>query len=96
MDKWAKIFPAGITECLAEYFRAKASWSPKFDPRFPNQQQTKNCFINFVDYQRCMKLKGKDHKDCEYFKHASDALCPQQWLEKFNEQLEADAFPVDI
>jgi len=96
MDKWEKIFPVGITECLREYFRERAIWAPKFDSRFPNQNQVKNCFVNYVDYQRCMKLKGEDSKDCEYFKQASKSLCPNQWLEKFDEQIQADAFPVDI
>lgn len=96
MDKWQQVFPAGVSECLREYFRSRASWSPRFDPRFPNSNQAKNCFVNFVDYQRCIKLKGADYKECDYFKHASDALCPQQWLEKYQEQLENGSFPVDF
>ena len=96
MNKWEQIFPSGVSECLKEYFAKRAIWSPKFDPRFPNTNQAKNCFINFVDYQRCIKLKGADYKDCDYFNQASKSLCPEQWLEKYNEQLQNDAFPVDI
>ena len=96
MDKWSQVFPAGVSECLKEYFRHKAMWAPKFDPRFPNQNQVKNCFVNYVDFQRCLKLKGETHKDCEYFKLTAKALCPDQWYEKFEEQIESDSFPVNI
>jgi cytochrome c oxidase subunit 6b len=96
MNKWEKVFPAGISECLSSYFRNRASWAPKFDPRFPNQNQAKNCFVNYVDYQRCAKLKGEDYKDCDYFKQVAKTLCPEQWLEKYEEQLQNNAFPVNI
>ena len=95
MDKWEQVFPAGVSECLKEYFRSKAIWTPQFDARFPNSNQAKNCFVNFVDYQRCIKLKGADYKDCDYFKQVANSMCPNQWLEKFNEQIEAGSFPVD-
>ena len=96
MNKWEQIFPKGVNECISEYFRRRASWSPKFDPRFPNENQTKNCFINYVDYQRCLKLRGADHKDCDYFNQVVKSLCPEQWVEKYTEQLETQSFPVDI
>ena len=28
-----------------------------FDPRFPNQNQTRNCWQNYVDFYRCQNLK---------------------------------------
>lgn len=96
MNKWEQIFPSGITDCLRDYFKSRAIWAPKFDPRFPNQNQAKNCFVNYVDYQRCIKLKGEDYKDCDYFKQVATAMCPNQWLEKFDEQIQEDAFPVDL
>jgi cytochrome c oxidase subunit 6b len=96
MEKWEQVFPAGVTECLRGYFKSKALWAPKFDPRFPNQNQARNCFVNYVDYQRCMKLKGAEHKDCDYFKNVAKSLCPEQWYERFEEQVQNDSFPVDI
>ena len=30
-----------------------------FDPRFPNQNQTRNCWQNYVDFHRCQKIKVK-------------------------------------
>jgi len=82
MDKWQQVFPTGVSECLREYFRNKSMW--------------KNCFVNYVDYQRCIKLKGADYKECDYFKQVSNSLCPNHWLEKFEEQVENGSFPVDF
>ena len=39
-DKWASIFPAGISQCLKEYWKERASTAP-LDPRFPQANQTK-------------------------------------------------------
>ncbi len=96
MNKWEKVFPANVSRCLKEYFRVKCMWAPQFDPRFPNQNQTKNCFVNFVDLQRCIKLKGADSKECDYFRQMTTHLCPESWLEKYAEQIENQSFPADF
>ncbi|KAI4817319.1 hypothetical protein E4T44_10523, partial [Aureobasidium sp. EXF-8845] len=31
-----------------------------FDARFPNQNQTKHCWQNYVDYHKCILAKGED------------------------------------
>ena len=31
-----------------------------FDARFPNQNQTKHCWQNYVDYHKCINAKGED------------------------------------
>jgi hypothetical protein len=36
-----------------------------YDPRFPNQNQTRACWQNYVDYHRCINLKGEDYKPCQ-------------------------------
>lgn len=95
MHKWKEVYPSGISKCLNEYFQKNFIWTPKYDPRFPNQNQTKRCFVNFVDYQKCLKVK-ENETECDYFKQAAKVLCPQQWVEKYNEQLEQGAFPVKI
>ncbi|KAI5697689.1 hypothetical protein M8J75_014246 [Diaphorina citri] len=63
-----------------------------FDPRFPNTNQTKHCYQSFLDYQRCTKLKGEDYEPCHYFKRVFTSLCPNAWVEKWNDQLEAGTF----
>ena len=37
---------------------------PGFDARFPNQNQTKHCWQNYVDYHKCILAKGDDFKPC--------------------------------
>lgn len=35
-----------------------------FDARFPNQNQTKHCWQNYVDYHKCILAKGEDFAPC--------------------------------
>merc|ERR1711872_482102 len=70
--------------------------APQFDARFPNQNQTRHCWQNFVDYHRCRNIKGDDHKPCDYFKWVYRNRCPEDWIEGWNEQIDAGTFPGDI
>ena len=54
--------------------------TPPFDARFPNQNQTKNCWQNYVDYHKCVKVKGEDYEPCYYFKRVFTSLCPHAWV----------------
>ncbi|EEB07418.1 cytochrome c oxidase subunit VIb [Schizosaccharomyces japonicus yFS275] len=67
-----------------------------FDARFPNQNQTKHCFQNYVDYFRCIKAKGEDFIPCKQFWQAYHSLCPSDWTDKWDEQRENGTFPVPI
>ncbi|TPX34126.1 hypothetical protein SeMB42_g07362 [Synchytrium endobioticum] len=64
-----------------------------FDARFPNTNQTRNCWQNYVDYFKCIKAKGDDYAPCMQFKSAYLCLCPSRWVEKWDEQREANVFP---
>jgi hypothetical protein len=35
-----------------------------FDARFPNQNQTKHCWQNYVDYHKCIIAKGEEFAPC--------------------------------
>ncbi|KAI9844369.1 MAG: Cytochrome c oxidase subunit 6B [Thelocarpon superellum] len=35
-----------------------------FDARFPNQNQTKHCWQNYVDYHKCVLAKGEEFAPC--------------------------------
>ncbi|KAK6170885.1 hypothetical protein SNE40_019175 [Patella caerulea] len=67
-----------------------------FDSRFPNQNQTRYCNQNYIDYHRCKKIKGEDYAPCEYFKNLYLSLCPMSWVSKWDDQMEAGTFPVKI
>lgn len=55
----------------------------KFDARFPNCNQTKNCWQNYVDFQKCIKVKGEDFEPCEFFKRNYRSLCPHAWVSSY-------------
>lgn len=44
---------------------------------------------NFVDYQKCITAKGEEFEPCQKFKHTYQSLCPNDWVETWNEQVEA-------
>ncbi|XP_061445399.1 cytochrome c oxidase subunit 6B1 [Rhineura floridana] len=70
-----------------------------FDPRFPNTNQTRNCFQNYLDYHRCvktMRAKGKDIKVCEWYHKVYKSLCPISWIKRWDEQREEGTFPGKI
>ena len=51
-----------------------------YDPRFPNINQTKNCWQNYVDFHKCTRAKGEDYKPCYRFKRIYRILCPSSWV----------------
>ncbi|RKO97472.1 hypothetical protein CXG81DRAFT_28452 [Caulochytrium protostelioides] len=63
-----------------------------FDARFPNCNQTKNCWQNYVDYHKCIDDKGEEYKPCQQFKKVFTTLCPMKWVEDWDEQRENGVF----
>uniref|UniRef100_T1DJA9 Cytochrome c oxidase subunit n=1 Tax=Psorophora albipes TaxID=869069 RepID=T1DJA9_9DIPT len=64
-----------------------------FDPRFPNTNQTKHCYQSYLDFHRCEKVKGSGNQVCKYFKDAFADLCPNAWVEKWDNQRSEGTFP---
>ena len=89
--------PAAATENNEEwreqYKKMVRNWVP-YDPRFPNQNQTRNCQQNYVDYHRCLKKKDGDEEYCAWYKNAYKQLCPPEWYERWDEQRENGTFQV--
>ncbi|XP_021956365.1 cytochrome c oxidase subunit 6B2 [Folsomia candida] len=67
-----------------------------FDPRFPNQNQTKHCYTSFLDHKRCVKARGEEFAACDYFRRVYTSLCPNAWVAKWEEQIQAGTFPGNI
>ncbi|XP_031150608.1 cytochrome c oxidase subunit 6B1-like isoform X1 [Sander lucioperca] len=70
-----------------------------FDARFPNTNQTRNCFQNYLDFHRCNKAlsaKDQDTAPCDWYQRVYKSLCPMSWVQKWDEQLEAGTFPGKI
>jgi len=66
------------------------------DPRFPNQNQTKHCWQNYVDYHRCVNAKGEDFAPCKVFFSTFSSLCPTGWVQKWDEQRENGIFAANL
>merc|ERR1712109_166702 len=67
-----------------------------YDPRFQNTNQARNCWQNYVDYHRCVNLKGEDFEPCQFFFKNFTALCPMEWVEKWDDQRDAGSFPAKL
>ncbi|BEJ16226.1 hypothetical protein CspHIS471_0508310 [Cutaneotrichosporon sp. HIS471] len=67
-----------------------------FDARFPNVNQTKHWYQNFVDYHKCVNAKGEEFAPCQQFKRAYQSLCPNEWTSKWTEQVENGTFPASL
>ena len=63
-----------------------------YNPYFPNQNQTKHCWVSFVDFKRCEAKLGQDAAECQKYFRAYNSLCPEQWVEKWEEQIENGTF----
>ncbi|XP_054913779.1 cytochrome c oxidase subunit 6B1 [Poeciliopsis prolifica] len=86
---------------MAEDIKAKLEQyrTAPFDARFPNQNQTRNCWSNYLDYHRCQKAlnaKGVDTTPCEWYRRVYKSLCPMGWVEKWDGQREDGTFPGKI
>jgi cytochrome c oxidase subunit 6b len=66
------------------------------DARFPNQNQTKHCFQNYVDYHKCINAKGEDFAPCTQFKIAYRSLCPPGWVTRWDDLRDAGNFPANL
>ncbi|KAL4910029.1 cytochrome c oxidase, subunit VIb [Aspergillus multicolor] len=67
-----------------------------YDARFPQQNQTKHCWQNYVDYHKCITAKGEDFRPCRQFYLAFRSLCPKPWTDRWDEQREAGNFPARL
>ncbi|XP_044278193.1 cytochrome c oxidase subunit 6B1 isoform X2 [Varanus komodoensis] len=86
---------------MAEDIRTKLEnyKTAPFDSRFPNQNQTRNCWQNYLDFHRCekaMAAKGGDPYVCQWYKRVYQSLCPISWVTNWDEQREEGTFPGKI
>ena len=65
-----------------------------FDPRFPNTNQAKRCYVNYIDFWKCAKAKSEDDQVCQEFKFTYKEICPPFWVEKWDEERENGRHPV--
>eukprot|EP00232_Nephroselmis_pyriformis_P031147 CAMPEP_0182864306 /NCGR_PEP_ID=MMETSP0034_2-20130328/7101_1 /TAXON_ID=156128 /ORGANISM="Nephroselmis pyriformis, Strain CCMP717" /LENGTH=108 /DNA_ID=CAMNT_0024996561 /DNA_START=19 /DNA_END=345 /DNA_ORIENTATION=+ len=58
------------------------------DPRFPTQNQARHCYTRYNEYYKCTGAKGDDAEECLFYKRCYKSLCPNDWVEKWEEQRE--------
>merc|ERR1711918_300698 len=61
------------------------------DTRFPNVSQSRHCFSRFNEYNRCVAKQGEEK--CAMLKKFYESICPNEWVGRWQEQLEAGTFP---
>ncbi|XP_003420804.2 cytochrome c oxidase subunit 6B1 isoform X2 [Loxodonta africana] len=70
-----------------------------FDSRFPNQNQTRNCWQNYLDFHRCEKAmiaKEGDVSVCEWYRRVYKSLCPLSWVSAWDDRRAEGTFPGKI
>uniref|UniRef100_A0AAQ4Q4J4 Cytochrome c oxidase subunit 6B1 n=1 Tax=Gasterosteus aculeatus aculeatus TaxID=481459 RepID=A0AAQ4Q4J4_GASAC len=65
-----------------------------FNARFPNTNQTRNCFQNyFHSCNKALSAKEQHTAPCERHQRVYKSLCLMSWVQKWDDQLEARSFP---
>ena len=97
-DQWFKYAPEDPRWFSPEADRhvKKNFWAVPYDARFPQKNQTRKCWSYYIDYHRCLELKGQDYKPCKFFKNVYNTLCPSIWVAKWDEWVERGVFPEDF
>ncbi|KAL3514208.1 hypothetical protein ACH5RR_026925 [Cinchona calisaya] len=83
---------AGDQEAAEDTPQIKLETAPA-DFRFPTTNQTRHCFTRYIEYHRCIAAKGEDASECQKFAKYYRALCPGEWVDRWNEQRENGTFP---
>lgn len=102
--EWLPVYPLcshpGIGT-MAEDIKTKIKnyKTAPFDSRFPNQNQTRNCWQNYLDFHRCekaMTAKGGDVSVCEWYRRVYKSLCPVSWVSAWDDRRAEGTFPGKI
>ncbi|KAJ7958979.1 Cytochrome c oxidase subunit [Quillaja saponaria] len=83
---------SGDQEAEEETPEIKLETAPA-DFRFPTTNQSRHCFTRYVEYHRCVAAKGEGAPECDKFAKYYRALCPGEWIDRWNEQRENGTFP---
>ncbi|BAM82589.1 cytochrome c oxidase subunit VIb [Cyanidioschyzon merolae strain 10D] len=63
------------------------------DERFPHTNQTRNCWVRYVEWKLCEEKHGEEESECKKFGRWARALCPVDWIERWDEQRANGTFP---
>lgn len=83
---------AGGSEGKAAKSLPKLSTAPT-DPRFPNINQTRACWQNYVDYLKCVRIRDEEYRPCRELRRLYTILCPSSWIERWEAAREEGVSP---
>ena len=63
------------------------------DPRFPNTNQAQHCWTRYNEWVLCLKKTGGDDDACLKQRRYALSLCPESYIENWDEQREEKCFP---
>jgi len=63
------------------------------DLRFPSTNQARHCYTRYNEFYKCKALKGDDNEECLPYKKAFMSLCPNDWVERWEESREEGTWP---
>ncbi|KAK4535237.1 hypothetical protein CDCA_CDCA04G1262 [Cyanidium caldarium] len=63
------------------------------DPRFPSTNQTMTCWVRYLEWKRCQSKDGEDSDECKKLRRWAYAMCPIDWVERWEEQQQDGTFP---
>eukprot|EP00199_Chlamydomonas_sp_CCMP681_P004570 CAMPEP_0119101100 /NCGR_PEP_ID=MMETSP1180-20130426/232_1 /TAXON_ID=3052 ORGANISM="Chlamydomonas cf sp, Strain CCMP681" /NCGR_SAMPLE_ID=MMETSP1180 /ASSEMBLY_ACC=CAM_ASM_000741 /LENGTH=143 /DNA_ID=CAMNT_0007085151 /DNA_START=79 /DNA_END=510 /DNA_ORIENTATION=+ len=71
-------------ENLQDFLEPELLTAP-YDPRFPNRNQARHCFVRFNEFFKCAHERGEDHPRCVFYQRAYQSMCPSDWVENWQE-----------
>lgn len=70
-----------------------------FDSCFPNQNQTRSCWQNYLDflrYEKATNAKWGNVSVCQWYPRVYESLCPIFWVSAWDDHLAEGTFPGKI
>ena len=58
------------------------------DPRFTSTNASRQCFVAYNEYHKCIKQQGEDNPECLRYAKVYRSICPLEWIANWNEQRE--------
>ena len=62
------------------------------DPRFPNTNQSQHCWTRYNEWILCTKKSGADSAACTQARTFMRGICPDEWVERWDEEREEGKF----
>ncbi|CAH2035006.1 unnamed protein product [Thlaspi arvense] len=66
------------------------------DEEFQVTSETRHCFNRFKQYHKCIEDKGRDTNDCNSLRDYVRSMCPENLVEKWEEQRKSGTLPSSV